>query len=52
MVRLIPADEINKELKNAKGWLDNDDSFFDVIDRIIQDRKTHVPRVFKGITTG
>ena len=26
MVRLIPADEINKELKNAKGWLDNDDS--------------------------
>ena len=47
MVRLIRTDEINKELRNAKGWLDNDDPFFDEIDRIVQDRTKHVPRVLK-----
>lgn len=52
MVRLIPADEINKELRNAKGWLDNDDPFFDEIDRIAQDRTKHVPRVLKETSTG
>jgi hypothetical protein len=52
MTRLIHADEINKELRNAKGWLDNDDPFFDEIDRIVQDRTKHVPRVLKETSTG
>jgi hypothetical protein len=51
MVRLIPADEINKELRNAKGWLDNDASFFDEIDRMVQDRTKHVPRVLQETST-
>ena len=45
MARQIHADEIKKELRNAKGWLESDDPFFDEIDRIVQDRAKHVPRV-------
>jgi len=51
MIRLIPANEINKELRNAKGWLGNDDPFFDEIDRIVQDRTKHVPKVLTGSFT-
>lgn len=47
MARLVPADEIDIHLCNAKGWLENDDPFFDTIDRIIQDRSKHVPRIVK-----
>jgi hypothetical protein len=52
MVRLIRTDEIKKELRNAKGWLEGDDPFFGEIDRIIQDRMKHEPRVLKGTSTG
>ena len=45
MARLVPADEIDKHLSNAKGWLEDDDPFFDAIDRIIQERSKHVPRI-------
>ncbi len=51
MVRLIRTDEIKKELRNAKGWLEGDDSFFDEIEQIIQDRTKHVPRVLQGNST-
>lgn len=51
MARLIPADDINLHLSKAKGWLENDDPFFDEIDRIIQDRTKHVPRVLKASST-
>ena len=51
MVRLIRTDEIKKELKNAEGWLEGGDSFFDVIEQIVQDRTKHVPRVLKGNST-
>ena len=47
MVRRIPTDEINKELRNAKGWLNNDDPFFDTINSIIDERSKHVPLLFK-----
>jgi hypothetical protein len=45
MARLVPVDSSGSHLCKAKGWLDNDDPFFDSIDRIIQDRTKHVPRV-------
>jgi hypothetical protein len=51
MVRSIHEDEVNKELRNAEGWLEADDPFFDEIDRIVQDRIKHVPRVLKGTST-
>jgi t-SNARE complex subunit (syntaxin) len=51
MARLIRTDEIKKELKNAEGWLEGGDSFFDVIEQIVQDRTKYVPRVLKGYST-
>jgi prevent-host-death family protein len=51
MARLVPADESNMHLRDAKGWLEGDDPFFDEIDRIVQDRIKHVPRVLKGTST-
>ena len=47
MARLVPADEINMHLGDAKGWLEDDDPFFDAIDRIIQERSKHVPRILR-----
>ena len=47
MARLVPADEIDNHLSNARGWLEDDDSFFEDIDRIIRKRSRHVPRILK-----
>ena len=47
MARLVPADEIDMYLSNAKGWLEEDDPFFQAINRIIQERSKHVPRILK-----
>ena len=52
MARLVPADEPDRHLSRAKGWLEGDDPFFDEIDRIVQDRTKHVPRVLKETSTG
>ena len=52
MARLLPADETNLHLNQAKGWLEDDDAFFDEINRIVQDRMKHVPRVLRGSLTG
>ena len=48
MARLVPADEIDTHLGNAKGWLEDDDPFFDTIDEIVADRSRHVPRILEG----
>ena len=45
MARLVPAEEQVTHLAGAKGWLDQGDEFFAVMDRIVQDRSRHVPRV-------
>jgi hypothetical protein len=34
-------------LSNAKGWLEDDDPFFEAIDRISQERSKHVPRILR-----
>ena len=49
MARLVPADEIDTHLSKAKGWLEEDDPFFDAIDGIVKDRGKHVPRILKEI---
>lgn len=38
MARLVPAEQKDKHLSTAKGWLDEKDSFFETIDHIIHDR--------------
>ena len=50
MARLVPADELERHLGDARGWLDNNDPFFDTIDRIVLDRSKHVPRMLKDIS--
>ncbi len=47
MARLVPADEIDTHLGNAKGWLEDDDPFFEAMDRIKQERSKHVPRIIR-----
>jgi len=49
MARLVPADEPDMHLCDARGWLENNDPFFDTINRIILDRSKHVPRVLEEI---
>ena len=48
MARLIPADHSDRSLGDVKGWLDENDPFFDDINRIVQDRKHHIPRITRG----
>jgi prevent-host-death family protein len=45
MARLIPIDETARHVVDAQGWLDNDDPFFAAIDRIVEDRAQHIPRI-------
>ena len=49
MAPLQSSDEPNMHLNKTKGWLKNDNPFFDQIDRIVQDRAKHTPRVQKNI---
>jgi prevent-host-death family protein len=51
MAVLVPVDEHNRHLGDAKGWLDDNDPFFNTIDRIIRDRSKHVPRVLRESPT-
>ena len=39
MARLIPAKEVAVHLGNARGWLEDDDPFFDAIDDIVKERE-------------
>ncbi len=47
MARLVPADEIDLHLGTAKGWLEEDDPFFNAMDHIMRERSKHVPRILK-----
>lgn len=47
MARLVPAEEADRHLSEAQGWLDDEDLFFDAIDRIVKDRLMHVPRLLQ-----
>jgi len=48
MARLIPSTE-DKELHlgYAKGWLEEDDAFFGVMEEIVEEQSAHVPRILK-----
>jgi len=43
MARLVPADEIDTHLSNAKGWLEDDDPFFDQSVRLWQIEQSMSP---------
>ena len=48
MAKLVPvnAEEQGSHLANVQGWLEEDDPFFNLIDKIVLARSTHKPRVF------
>ena len=48
MARLVPVDSPGSHLCKAKGWLDNNDPFFDMMNQIVQNRSKHIPRVLKA----
>ena len=45
MARLVPVEESESHLGDARGWLDDNDPFFSVLESIVKDRRKHVPRV-------
>ncbi len=48
IARLAPVREEKRKLGDVKGWLENDDPFFEKIDRLVENRLTHIPRVLTG----
>lgn len=49
MAKLVPAEVPEASyLDGVKGWLDDDDPFFQVIDDIVASRSRHAPRVFQS----
>jgi len=46
---LVPPDQAIREarLSEVDGWMDEDDPFFDIMAKIIAERKTHIPRILR-----
>jgi prevent-host-death family protein len=53
MAKLVPIDapDAAPHLADVDGWLKDDASFFDDIDRIVQNRSAHAPRAYKKPVT-
>lgn len=49
MARLVSIEENNKHLAQAKGWLKEDDPFFQAIDSIVRNRGKHTSRLLKDL---
>jgi prevent-host-death family protein len=47
MALLLPVKENNKHLSEAKGWLEEGDPFFKIIESIIKSRNVHTPRLLE-----
>jgi len=45
-VLIPPSEEASAEehLSKVEGWLESDDPFFELIDQIVHDRASHLPR--------
>jgi len=46
---LVPLSELSSEnhLSKTKGWVENDDPLFKIIDEIVRGRAIHTPRVLR-----
>ncbi|MCI0343222.1 MAG: type II toxin-antitoxin system prevent-host-death family antitoxin [Planctomycetales bacterium] len=48
VARLVPLRPAGQpHLASLKGWLDDDDPFFEALDEIVASRARHVPRVVR-----
>ena len=46
MARLVPAiSETSRSIGALKGWLNDDDPFFSVMEEVIAERRSHKPRL-------
>jgi prevent-host-death family protein len=46
MARLVPVEDgSDRPVVSHRGWLEEDDPFFAIIDEIVSDRVSHTPRV-------
>ncbi len=47
IAKLVPlkGEDVEMHLAEAKGWLDEDDEFFETITQIVENRKKHKPRI-------
>jgi prevent-host-death family protein len=43
LAKLAPVTGESQQLAEARGWLDDEDDFFRLIDRIVEDREKHRP---------
>jgi prevent-host-death family protein len=50
MARLVPVDDgsADRPVVGHRGWLEEDDPFFAIIDEIVSDRVNHRPRVLSS----
>ena len=50
MARLVPVDggSADRPVVSHRGWLEEDDPFFAIIDEIVSDRVNHRPRVLSS----
>ena len=46
---LVPPSELSTEdhLSKTKGWVENEDPLFKIIDQIVRGRTIHTPRILK-----
>jgi prevent-host-death family protein len=49
MARLVPTDINDKNLVQAKGWLEEEDPFFKTMERIVQSRSKHTSRLLTDV---
>ena len=47
MARIVPVQENDRHLGDTRGWLEDDDPFFDVIEGIVKERSKHIPKILK-----
>jgi len=47
LAMLVPStiEPAADHLSKVEGWLENSDSFFNIVDQIVHDRGRHVPRI-------
>jgi len=48
VAKIIPINPSGNGLVDSKGWLDSGDAFFDSIEKIVNDRGSHFPRISKS----
>ena len=51
MARLVPVEDHKQHLADARGWLDDDDPFFNSIERIVENRSRHVAAASRMLDT-